>query len=119
MSGYKAIAAVSATLRTLLRDRMEDEKPVTIAPPGMKVTNIIGKRVNLFLYQISQNGFLSNQKIPNHGHPAAYESPPLSLNLHYLVTMLDPTESDEITETTDLESQQILSDAMRVLHDHA
>jgi len=119
MSGYKAIAAVSATLRTLLRDRMEDEKPVTIAPPGMKVTNIIGKRVNLFLYQISQNGFLSNQEIPGHGHPAAYGSPPLSLDLHYLVTVLDPAEGDEVTETADLESQQILGDAMRVLHDHA
>ena len=119
MSGYKAIAAVSSTLRTLLRDRMEDQKPVTIAPPGMKVTNIVGKRVNLFLYQVSQNGFLRNQEIPGHGHPAAYGSPPLSLDLSYLVSVLDPAEGDEITETADLASQQILGDAMRVLHDHA
>jgi hypothetical protein len=119
MSDYKAIGAVSATLRTLLLDRMEDQKPVTIAPPGVTVTDVAGKRVNLFLYQVGENASLKNQEIPGHGHPLAYGSPPLSLNLHYLMSVLDPTEADDMTETAELEAQEILGDAMRVLHDHA
>jgi Pvc16 N-terminal domain len=119
MSGYKAIGAVSATLRTLLLDRMEDQRPVTIAPPGVNVTDVAGKRVNLFLYQITENAALKNQEIPGHGHPSAYGSPPLSLDLNYLVSVLDPTEADDMTETAELESQEILGDVMRVLHDHA
>jgi hypothetical protein len=69
MSDYKAIGAVSATLRTLLLDRMEDQKPVTIAPPGVTVTDVAGKRVNLFLYQVGENASLKNQEIPGHGPP--------------------------------------------------
>src|SRR4029450_5533196 len=119
MSGYKAIGAVSAPLRTLLRDRMEDQKPVTIAPLGVNVTDVIGKRVNLFLYQVGENAFLKNQEIPGHGHPSAYGSPPLSLDLRYLVSVLDPTEAEDVTETAELEAQEILGDVMRVLHEHA
>jgi hypothetical protein len=118
MSGYKAIGAVSATLRTLLRDRMEEEKPVTIAPPGVKVTDVEGKRVNLFLYQVAENASLKNQEILGHGRTSG-SGPPLSLNLQYLISVLDPAEGDDLTETAELEAQEILGDVMGVLHDHA
>jgi hypothetical protein len=119
MSGYKAIAAVSSTLRTLLLDRMENQKPVTVAPPGVTVTAVSGKRVNLFLYQVAENPFLKNQEIPVRAGRSGYGRPPLSLDLSYLVSVLDPDDAQGMTDTAEIESQEILGDAMRVLHDFA
>jgi hypothetical protein len=116
MSNFKAIAGVSTSLKTLLRDCMEDQVPVTIAPPDVKIDTFTGKRLNLYLYQVSENGYLKNQEIPGQGHPGAYGHPPLSLDLHYLITAYG---SSETTADADLEAQQILGDAMRVLHDYA
>ena len=116
MSGYRAIAGVSATLRNLLRDRLEDPgaATVTIAPPEVAVTGVPGHRLNLYLYQVKENGFLANQEIPGQGHPADYGFPPLSLDLHYLITAFAQPETGS---DADLQAQLILGDAMRVLHD--
>jgi hypothetical protein len=116
MSTYRAIAGVSATLRNLLRDRMEDPiaAAVTIAPPDVKVTGISGNRLNLYLFTVTQNGHLANQEIPEMGHPADYGLPPLSLDLHYLLTAFGEPETGS---DADLQAQLTLGDAMRVLHD--
>lgn len=118
MSDFTAIAGVSSTLRTLLLDRMQDwtDSPVlvTVAPPDVTLTGAAGRRVNLYLYQITENGYLKNQEIPGQGQPGAYGHPPLSLDLYYMVTAYG--ESDTGLEG-DLHAQQILADAMRVLHD--
>ncbi len=116
MSNYRAIAGVTASLRNLLRDRMESPVTVTIAPPDVLVDGLNAERVNLYLYQVNENEFLKNQEIPGQGSPSAYGHPPLSLNLHYLLTAHG---SSETAETGDLEAQEILGDAMRVLHDFA
>jgi uncharacterized protein DUF4255 len=115
MSDFRAIAGVSSTLRMLLRDRMEDTVDVTIAPPDVTVSGASERRVNLYLYQVTENGYLKNQEIPGQGHPGAYGHPPLSLDLHYLLTAYSELE----TATADLQAQQIMGDAMRVLHDFA
>jgi len=111
-----AIAGVSSTLRTLLRDRMANPVPVTIAPPDVTISGLTGQRVNLYLYQITENGYLRNQEIPGQGYQGAYGHPPLSLNLHYLATGYG--SSDTATDG-DLDAQQVLGDAMQVLHDYA
>jgi hypothetical protein len=116
MGDYRAIAGVSASLRNLLRNRMQEPVAVTIAPPDVTVNGITGRRLNLYLYEISENGALKNQEIPGHGHPSAYGHPPLALNLHYLLTAHGETET---SPDADLAAQQILGDAMRVLHDFA
>jgi hypothetical protein len=117
MSTYKAIAGVSSTLRVLLNDRMtEAVDGITIAPPDVTVNNISGRRLNLYLYQVEENGHLKNQEIPGVGHGGTYGNPPLSLDLHYLFTSFG---SSETAPDADLEAQQILGDAMRVLHDFA
>lgn len=116
MSNFTAIAGVSRTLQSLLRDRMESPVSVTIAPPDVKIASVTGTRLNLYLYQVAENSYLKNQEIPGHGHPSAYGHPPLSLDLHYLLTAYP---GNETAEDADLEAQQILGDAMRVLHDHA
>jgi hypothetical protein len=116
MSSYRAIAAASASLKTLLRDRMSSPVPVTIAPPDVTVQGISGERVNLYLYEIDENGNLSNQEIPGQGHPGAYGRPPLSIDLRYLLTAHGETADGP---DADLQSQQILGDAMQVLHEFA
>lgn len=116
MSTYKAIAGVSATLRNLVRDRMEDQVAVTIAPPDVTVDTMSGRRVNLYLYHVTENGYLKNQEIPGHGYPGAYGHPPLSLDLHYLLTTYGGSDTGE---DADREAQEILGDAMRAMHDFA
>ncbi len=107
MSSYQAIAAASKTLQRLLSDRMQESVTVTIAPPDVTLQNITGNRLNLYLYQVTENGSLKNLDLP---------SSPLCLNLHYLMTAY---ASDETGQDADLTAQQILGDAMLVLHDSA
>lgn len=107
MSSYQAIAAASRTLRALLRDRMQESVTVTLAPPDATFQNIPGNRLNLYLYLVAENGSLKNLDLP---------SSPLCLNLQYLMTAYP---SDETSQDADLTAQQILGDAMRVLHDFA
>lgn len=116
MSTFRAIAGVSSSLRKLLEDRMEDMVTVTLAPPDVAVDGVTGRRVNLYLFQVSENGFLKNQEIPGRGDLSGYGHPPLSLDMHYLLTAYgeSPTSLDG-----DLQAQQSLGDAMRVLHDFA
>lgn len=116
MSTYKAIAAVSTSLKALLEDRMEDTVDVTLAPPGVVLNGLGKRRVNLYLYRIAENAALKNQEIPGQGHSAAYGHPPLSLNLHYLLTAYP---EDETKPDAERFAQLMLGDAMRVLHDFA
>ncbi|WP_247828961.1 DUF4255 domain-containing protein [Arthrobacter antioxidans] len=126
MSDFRGLAGVSATLRTLLRDRMDP--PAGVAAGSLAVTvgtprgdaNAAGAavnelaRINLFLYQVSENGFLKNQDALS--HTGAYGNPPLGLNLHYLVTAYGAAgeNGNSVDEST---AQQMLGSAMRVLHD--
>jgi hypothetical protein len=114
MSDYTAIAGVSYTIRDLLKDRMEGAVDVTFAPPDKQITDKSGKRLNLYLYLVTENGFLKNQEIPGHGNPGAFGRPPLSLNLYFLMTAYGANETED---SADFEAQQVLGDAMRVLHD--
>jgi Pvc16 N-terminal domain len=114
MASHTAIAAVSRTLRTLLRDRMVANALVTLAPPDVDLTNISGSRVNLYLMQVIENAALKNQDRPGRGHPSAYGHPPLSLDLRYLMTTYSATENQE---ESDINAQTILGDAMRVMND--
>ncbi len=114
MADFLAIAGVSASLRNLLSDRMELTVSVTVAPPDVQVSGMTDSRINLYLYHIKENGSLKNQEIPGQGHPGTFGHPPLSLDLRYLLTAYAGTET---APDADLEAQQILGDAMRVLHD--
>lgn len=127
MSDFRAIGGVSATLQTLLLDRMEQPfgatVPVTIGTPPFTAKDndphVEDSRVNLFLYRVTENGYLQNQEIPGRGASGAYGHPPLSLNLHYLVTAYGTTEvvAGMTTLFDDSSAQFVLGSAMRVLHD--
>ena len=67
MASFTAIAAVSRTLKTLLRDRMLTVATITLAPPDITVGGVSDARVNLYLMQVIENAALKNQEIPGKG----------------------------------------------------
>ncbi|NBF39490.1 MAG: DUF4255 domain-containing protein [Spirochaetes bacterium] len=112
MGDHRVIAGVSRTLRTLLKDRMQDTTPaVTLLPPDVDPDDGTDKRVNLFLFQVEENAHLKNQQFPGPGSHAGAKPPPLSLNLHYLLTTFKGQDTEG--------AQELLGDAMRVLHDYS
>lgn len=120
MTDLRAIEGISATLQTLLRDRMEvpdSEDPVlvTISTPNDQ-QDTDSRRVNLFLYRVTENDYLKNQEIPGIGHPATYGYPPLCLDLNYLLTAYGTSADGEFT--SEVRAHWVLGNAMRVLHDH-
>ena len=128
MSDFRAIGGVSATLQTLLLDRMEypdglSSVPVTVGPPPHSSKDVDPRkedpRVNVFLYRVTQNGFLQNQEIPGRGGSGGYGQPPLSLDLHYLVTAYGNTavSGGGPAVFDDTPAHFLLGSAMRVLHD--
>ena len=128
MSDFRAIAGVSASLRALLRDRMELPMNMTALPPISIGTPVVPQpqtqdtiepevpRINIFLFQLNESPFLKNRDIPGQSG-TAYGKPPLSLELHFLLTAYG---SQVIGETAIDESaaQFLMGSAMRVLHDY-
>lgn len=118
MSSSWAIAAVTATLRNLLQGKMPQLDPVlqdlsvTTRTPDMARKTMTGTSLNVFLFGTAVNAAWRNQDpAPSQGGPA---SPPLALNLHYLVTAYGRDDSDQ-----DAVSHRVLGAAMGVLHDHS
>lgn len=113
MSAATAIGAVSTSLRNLLVGEMQLNLTVdvTVLAPDEKGGD---RRVNLFLYRLEENPYLANQDatvLPGTGRLAP---PPLSLVLFYLLTAYAPND----VLTGNATAQQILGEAMRVLHEH-
>ena len=111
MSNALAIAAATATLRSLLLHGLGisdvTTKPLDLARKGLSST-----QVNLFLYQTEVDAAWRNQDLPGKVKPGETGQPPLPLRLHYLLTAYG--ESDDENK-----AQQLLGRAMSVLHDHA
>src|ERR1039458_2283023 len=88
----RAIGAISQTLRERLTTSLGAAvDQVRVGRPEPPAGNILGSRLNLFLYEIHVDEFLRNESL-DQGQP-----PPLWLALHYLVTAFDANgESDSI-----------------------
>ncbi|HEV3120748.1 MAG TPA: DUF4255 domain-containing protein [Isosphaeraceae bacterium] len=112
MSNTLAIAAVTNTLRTLIDRGLRDGTAVTIFPPDRARGNLTGRQVNLFLYQVALNAAWRNMDLPQQNRSGESASPPLPLNLYYLLTVY---AADGDSESS---SQALLGTVMSVLHDH-
>ncbi len=104
MASSEAIQGATSSLLALLGDRMQPAPSLSAGPPVAGDS----KRVNLFLYKVQENAALRNQDAPD---PRTANAPPLSLDLHYLLTVLGTTPDEELS------AQQLLGEAMLVLHD--
>jgi Pvc16 N-terminal domain len=122
MSNPLAIAATTATLRSLLDAQVPLAVPaipssfgVTTFPPDVAAKEYSDEKIglNLFLYQTVASAAWRNMDTPVSIRPGETGLPALALNLHYLITAYgkdDPTLGNV--------SQRILGAAMSVLHDH-
>jgi len=111
MSNGLAIAAVTATLRNLLIQKVIPD--VTARPLDLaKVRDgIAGDQLNLFLYHAQLDVAWRNMDMPKLLKPGETGHPPLPLNLFYLLTAYSD-DKDEV------KSHKLLGRAMSVLHDH-
>lgn len=117
MPGHLPIAGASRTLRTLLRDRMQQATvAVTLAPPDVTPDGASGLRVNLYLLHVAPNPHLANLPPRADGAGRVPVRPPLGIDLTYLLTS---HAADETDAQADLDAQSALADAIAVLHEHA
>jgi hypothetical protein len=119
MSNSLAIAAVTATLRSLLETEIAHEGGglrVTTLPPDKAHT--FGQsdgdgRVNLFLYHTQINPAWRNMDPPRQIKPNESGHPSLPLDLYYLLTAYEKADGD-----SSVLAHRLLGRAMLVLHDH-
>ena len=110
MSNQLAIAAVTATLRSLLV-RGVGIPEVTARPLDNARRSVTGNQLNLFLYQVLPDAAYRNQDMPRRTKPGETGFPPLPLILYYLLTAYSDDEDDT-------NAHRLLGEAMGVLHDH-
>lgn len=111
MSNALAIANVTATIQGVVFS--ESGVKVTAQAPDQAAQGVGGgKRVNVFLFHTLPNAAWRNADMIGQVRPGDSGFPPLALNLHYLLTAYG-TDG----ENGDLDAQQVLGEAMRVLHD--
>ncbi len=125
MSSWLAIAAVTATIRSLLEQGLNADvagTTVTTRPPDKARNGTSGSQVNLFLYHTVLSSGRRNMDVPQRVRAGETGYPPLPLNLHYLVTVYYGDNEDDIDTATDanrlLGSHRLLGRAMSILHDH-
>src|SRR4051812_43486349 len=118
MAGPFAIAAVTAVLKDLLNDGLNNHDlsslghvTVTALPPDrIPVTAADEKsQINLFMYQVTPNIGWRNAGLPSRG-PGGQRltNPPLALDLNYLVTAYGKVE---------FHAEALLGYAMQLLHE--
>ena len=120
MSNSLAIAATTTTLRNLLLTQVRDfdsdlaDLDVTTRAPDVARKGITVASLNIFLYLTVVNAAWRNMDMPRQVRPGETGSPPLSLNLYYLITAYGRDDVDG-----NAVSHRVLGGAMSVLHDHA
>jgi hypothetical protein len=119
MSNSLAIAAITATLQSILQQGVQTESglgytSVTISPLDKARPNgSTGNQLNLFLYQVVRNAAWSNADMPRQNLNGEIALPPLPLNLYYLLTAFG--SGDDSAQPF---GHELLGKAMSVLHDH-
>ncbi len=115
MSNALAIAAVTATLSSLLHNVNQGTGlsgvSITTKPPDKARDSNNGNQINLFLYQILPNGAWRNMDIPQRVRSGETAIPPLALNLYYMLTSYGEGNDDVL-------GHRLLGHAMSILYDH-
>lgn len=114
MSDFTVIGDIGETLKKLLEDDpwtgISPKPEITLkSPKEIKDDGGSTNKVSIFLYQILENPYLKNEE-PKRIDDTHFQSPPLSLDLIYLVT---PYSEDKTQEKI------ILGKVMQIFHDNA
>ncbi len=123
MSNALAIAAVTAVVKDLLNNGVIDHNLTAVVGTDVIVSSLPPDRVdaldanpadrksrlNLFLYQVTQNAGWRNVGLPSrNGTGERTSNPPLALDLHYLLTAYGAEE---------IHSEILLGYGMQLLHE--
>lgn len=120
MSNAFAIAGVTAVIRDLLNNGVIDHNISAAVGQGVLISTVApdliptsgndaGPRLNLFLHQVTHNAAWRNVDLPSRDSSGERRtSPPLALNLHYLLTSY---------ARNDLEAEVLLGYGMQLLHE--
>ena len=116
MSTYPVVSAVSATLRNLLLSHFMDSGDPALAAVDVFLSSPRELRdedtsvgVSLWMYRVTRNEFLLNRTPPPAGE-SMFPSPPLPVDLHFLVTPLSEDPGDE---------QDLMGRILQTFQDHA
>ncbi len=110
MSSPAALATATATLQHLL-SKAAPGVSVTTQPPSTARNGGSSEQINIFLYSTHYNTAFSNVPMPGASRNGEQSFPPLPLVLKYLVTAYGANDDD-------ISGQQIMGQAMSLLHDH-
>ncbi len=119
MSDFLAVAGVTAVLRWMLRDALTGSgldtvfgvtPTVSALPPDRIVVGATeSPQLNLFMYHVGLNGGWRNVELPERdGGGRRLTTPPLALDLHYLLSAYGPNEMD---------GEILLGWAMQLMHE--
>lgn len=114
MSNALAIAAVTATLRSVIERALPSSGFVSGAPevthvrPDAAVGLPAANGVNLFLYRVSPNPYWRNTDLPTRRGDTLVSKPQMGLDLHYLLSFYGVEK--------ELEPQRILGFVTSALH---
>jgi len=117
MSNYRAIAAITASLRNLLSDvdhgipSVIGDVKVTTKPLDKTREGLKGNQLNIYLYQFLPNPAWRNARDPKKGPQGAGGPPPVALDLYYLLTAYG--EGDD-----EVKGHLLLGKAMDILNEH-
>jgi hypothetical protein len=115
VSNYRAIAAVTSTIRNMLFEAVSNDADLagttvtTLPPDKARQDGTAGNQINLFLYRTSIDAAWRNQDPPGI-RPGETGQPPLPLVLSYFMTAYG--EDDD-----DLLAHRLLGAGMQVLND--
>lgn len=121
MGGYGAIEDVGRTLVELLRGQMgtdliDQDREIALSPPDA-TGHGDGARLTLYLYRVSENGHLKNERRPEIDVDR-YRGMPLALDLYYLLTAHPSNGGGDGMERTE-EQHRVLGRAMQVFYDNS
>ena len=118
MSDYSVVAELGDSLVSLLfselhadpqvKGLIDSEDRISLESPADLDTND-SVRLSLYLYRIVENAYMKN-RFPIEGTGGMQRKPPLTLDLHYLLTPLVGTPREQ---------QVVLGKSMQVLYDRA
>ena len=119
MSNPQAIAAVTATLQSLLLQGVTTDPDladttVTTLPLDKARDSNNANQLNLFLYQTLPNAAWRNQDMPRQSLPGETSMSPLALRLYYMLTSFGRGN-----DTAQPFTHHLLGKAMSILYDHS